>query len=54
MPKIDRSKLYTKDEFTFVYWGKASQYQWRVYLGQMHLGFASENDVARVLELQGV
>lgn len=54
MTKLDRAKVYTRDALTFEYWGKGGKYQWRVCLGGMHFAYVSENDVARVLEVQGV
>jgi hypothetical protein len=49
MNKLDRSKVYTKEGFTFEYWGKGHPYQWRVSFNGMHFSFVSEGAVERVL-----
>jgi hypothetical protein len=53
MAKLDRTKVYTKEGFTFEYWGKGHPYQWRVTYGDMPFSFVSESSVAAFLTEKG-
>jgi len=53
MAKLDRNKVYTKEGFTFEYWGKGHPYQWRVTYGDMPFSFVSESSVAAFLTEKG-